>query len=267
MAEDQGEEPTPAGGASSSGSGRSGAARFDAEDGFNAEETYQDAFARIEAAVEAGRTDLGSLGFWALVKRIKPDPALSEHWAAEAGRIDAEAFERSVRWRFPVWLGNTVLLAGTGAGAATVVIALRADNEVLAGLALVAAAGIWSVSVHGLAHWAVGRAAGIRFASYFFRPGQFPPRPGIKTDYATYLRADPSRRASMHAAGAIATKLAPFVALAFYPASHAPAWAAWVVVAIGVGQIATDILFSTKSGDWSKVRRERAVAAARARRR
>ncbi|MGZ4153191.1 MAG: hypothetical protein ACXVQ0_01780 [Actinomycetota bacterium] len=261
MAEDQGEEPTPAGGGSPSGSGRSGAAPLDPE------ETYQDAFARIEAALDAGRTDLGDLGFWALVKRIKPDPALSEHWAAEAGRIDAEAFDRSVRWRFPVWVGNTVLLVGTGAGAAAVVIALRADNEVLAGLALVTAAGIWSVSVHGLAHWAVGRAAGIRFVSYFFRPGQFPPRPGIKTDYATYLRADPSRRASMHAAGAVATKLAPFVALAFYPASHAPAWAAWVVLAIGIGQIATDILFSRKSGDWSKVRRERAVAAARTRRR
>jgi hypothetical protein len=261
MAEDHAEEPTPAGGTSPSGSGRSRDSAFDPD------EPYQDAFARIEAAVDAGSTDLGGLGFWALLKRIKPDPALSEHWATEAGRIDAMAFERSVRWRFPVWLGTIVLLVGTGAGAAAVVISLRTDNKVLAGLALVAAAGIWSVSVHGLAHWAVGRASGVRFASYFFTRGQFPPRPGIKTDYATYLRADPSRRASMHAAGAIATKLAPFVALAFYPASQAPAWAAWVVLATGVGQIATDVLFSRKSGDWSRVRRERAVAVARARRR
>jgi hypothetical protein len=229
-------------------------------------ETYQEAFARVEAEVKAGRSDLGRLGFWSLMNRIKPDAALSHHWAEQAGRIDAEAFERAVRWRFPVWFGNAVLIVGTGVGALTVVVALRATDPVVAGTALVLAAGIWSVSLHDLAHWAVGRAAGIRFTSYFFRSGQFPPRPGIKTDYASYLRADPAGRASMHAAGAIATKLASFVALAFVPASNAPAWAAWLLLAIGIGQIATDVAFSTRTGDWSKVRRERAVAAARGRR-
>jgi hypothetical protein len=227
-------------------------------------ETYQQAFHRIEAAVEAGRTDLGALGFWRLVRRIKPDARLSDHWADVVGRIDAEAFARAVRWRFPVWVGNVVLLVATGAGALAIVVALRAAEGVVAGVALVLAAGIWSVSVHGLAHWAVGRASGIRFTAYFFRPREFPPRPGIKSDYATYLRADPSRRASMHAAGAVATKLAPFVALAFFPATDAPWWAAAVVLVIGVGQIVTDVRFSRKTGDWSKVRRERAVAAARA---
>jgi hypothetical protein len=230
------------------------------------DETYQDAFARIEAAVDGGRTDLGALGFWSLLRAIKADPVLSNHWADVAGRIDRKAFERAVRRRLPVWLGNAALLVGTAVGAAGIVVARRAENDLLAGAGLVVAAGAWSVSVHGLAHWAAGRTSGIRFTSYFFAPGQFPPRPGIKTDYATYLRADPSRRASMHAAGAVATKLAPFVALAFYPSSRAPAWAAWVVVALGIGQIATDVLFSRKTGDWSKVRRERAVAAARGRR-
>jgi hypothetical protein len=36
-----------------------------------------------------------------------------------------------------------------------------------------------------------------------------------------------------------------------------------VILAIGVGQIVTDVLFSTKSSDWKKVRRERKVARAR----
>jgi hypothetical protein len=64
----------------------------------------------------------------------------------------------------------------------------------------------------------------------------------------------------MHAAGAIATKLAPFAALAFWPATEAPAWAAWGLVALGVVEIATDLTFSVRSSDWKKVRRERAVA-------
>jgi hypothetical protein len=224
------------------------------------DETVADSFARIEAAVGDGRDDLGRLGFWRLVDRLKADPALAAEWAEEAGRIDGAVFDRRVPLRFPIWLGNAALLVGTAIGAAGIVVALRADDEVVAGIGLLVGAGAWSVSLHGLAHWAAGRAAGMRFRSYFFRPGQVPPRPGVKTDYATYLRTPAPARASMHAAGAIATKLAPFVALAFYPASNAPAWAAWLVLALGVGQIATDVAFSTKTGDWSKVARERAFA-------
>jgi hypothetical protein len=267
MAEERGEDrrdagtpPGPVGGGE-----RSGDTPFEERSGGPPSgERIEQALARIEAAVASGSTDLGALGFWRVVHRVKLDPAPAAEWADAAGRIDATAFERSVRWRFPVWLGNGVLLGGTGVGALAVVLALRSGNRPAAGLGLVAAAGAWSVSAHGLAHWAVGRANGIRFRWYFFRPGQIPPRPGIKTDYGSYLRAAPAGRASMHAAGALATKVAPFVALAFWPASRAPAWAAWVVLAIGLGQIATDVRFSTRTGDWSKVARERAIARERA---
>lgn len=224
-------------------------------------EEFQDTFARIEAAVDAGETDLRALGFWRLLAKVKVDPMLSAHWADRAGWIDRKAFEARVRPRFPVWFGNLVLLAGMAVGAAAVVVSRRASGQAVAGVALIVAAVAWSVSVHDLAHWAVGRLAGIRFAQYFFG-GPFPPRPGLKTDYATYLRASPAARAAMHASGAIATKVAPFVVLAFYPSSNAPAWAGWVTLAIGVLQIVTDVLFSTKTSDWKKVRRERAVAVA-----
>jgi hypothetical protein len=171
-----------------------------------------------------------------------------------------------------VWLGNLVLLVGTLIGAGAIVVALVAadptladSHPVVAGLALVVAAVAWSISVHCLAHWVVGRLVGIGFLCYFLG-GPFPPRPGLKTDYATYLRAPPAGRAWMHASGALATKVAPFVALAFWWASDAPAWAAWIVAAFGVLQIVTDVLFSTKSSDWKKVKRERAIARSQARR-
>jgi hypothetical protein len=230
------------------------------EDGAQIEE-YQDAFRRIEEAVEAGDSDLRSLGFWKLVARVKVEPRLATHWADEAGRIDRTAFELNVRPRFPVWFGNVILLAGTAMGAGAIMLATRTEEPTAAGISLAAAAGILSLSTHDLAHWLVGRLAGIRFTSYFVG-GPFPPRPGIKTDYATYLRASPEERVLMHASGAVASKLAPFVALAFYPATEAPVWAAWTVLGIGGLQIVTDILFSTKSSDWKKVRRERKVARA-----
>lgn len=218
-------------------------------------------FDRIEAAVDAGDTDLGALGFWRLLRRVKAERALSLHWADQAGRIDRKAFEARVRPRFPVWFGNLVLLVGALAGIAAAAIAVDAEDETVAGLALVFAGLAWTVALHSPTHWVVGRLVGIRFTAYFFG-GPFPPRPGVKIDYASYLRASPISRAWMHASGAIATKLAPFLALAFWPATEAPAWAAIVLVAVGVFQVVSDIVFSTKSSDWKKVRRE--VRAARA---
>jgi hypothetical protein len=220
---------------------------------------YQEEFDRIEAAVDAGETDLGRLGFWRLLARVKGEPALSRHWADAAGRIDRKAFEARVRWRIPVWLGNAVLVLGTLAGTFAVGLALVTTSGTVAGLALLLAGGIWSVTLHDLAHWVAGRLVGIRFTSYFIG-GPIPPSPGLKTDYATYLRTEPRARAWMHASGAIVTKLAPFAALAFWPATDAPAWAAWGLLALGVLQLVTDAIFSVRSSDWKKVRRELGVA-------
>jgi len=216
-------------------------------------------FERIEAEVDAGNPDLRALGFWRLLAKVKADPVLSIHWADQAGRIDRKAFETRVRPRFPVWLGNLALLVGALAGAWVLWIALRSDDELVASLALLVAAAAWSVAVHSPTHWLVGRIVGIRFIAYFFG-GPFPPRPGVKTDYASYLRASPVARAWMHGSGAVATKLAPFIVLAFWPATEAPAWAALALVALGVFQIVTDVLLSTKSSDWKKARRELRVA-------
>ncbi len=222
-------------------------------------ETYEEAFRRIEVALDSGNTDLRGLGFWRLLERVKAEKALALHWAEVAGRIDRRAFESRVRLRVPVWAGNLLLLLGTIAGVVAVWLATRTTSELIAGLALVFAGGVWSVTVHDLAHWLVGRTVGIRFSSYFLA-GPFPPRPGLKTQYETYLRAEPTARVWMHASGAIATKLAPFAALAFWPSTVAPVWAAWALIALGVLQIATDILFSVRRSDWKRVRRELRVA-------
>ena len=226
------------------------------------EETYQEAFARIESAVDAGRTDLSGLGFWRLVHQVKVEPTLVERWADQVGRIDRKAFEARVRFRLPVWFGNLVLFIGVLFGAAAVVYGMRADNSTVAGWAFVVGGVAWLFSLHDLAHWAVGRLAGIWFLAFFV--GTFPPWPGLKIDYASYLRASPGARAWMHASGALATKIAPFVALGFCLAAGGPPWSVGALAGIGVFQIVTDILFSTKRSDWKRVGRERAVARAQA---
>jgi hypothetical protein len=224
-------------------------------------EDFDGRLAAIEAAVDGGDTDLGALGFWSLLRKLKVHPQPAAAWLDAAGRIDRKAFEARVRPRFPVWLGNAALLIGVLVGAAAVAWAITCDHPTQAALGLLVAAGVWSVSTHDLGHWAVGRAVGIRFLCYFL-DGPFGIQPGLKTHYATYLRAKPEGRAAMHAAGAVASKVSPFVALAFWPATNAPGWAALAVVAIGVIQILTDIVWSTKKSDWKKFARERRVAAA-----
>ncbi len=240
-------------------------------------EDYQDAFARIERHVEAGDADLSDLGFWHLVRKVKAEPALAVHWADECGRIDRKAFEHRVPLRFPVWLGNVVLLLGSVVLAALVPVALQVargqglvdrPNQLLAGILAVVAAGGLSVTTHDLAHWLVGRLGGIRFIAYFL-DGPTRIQPGLKSDYETYLKASPGARAVMHAAGAVASKIAPFaVFVAVYLPHRAsgyallPAWSLWTILGIGVVQLLTDVLWSTKTSDWKKVRCELRVARA-----
>lgn len=237
-------------------------------------EEYQQAFARIEREVDAGNTDLSGLGFWGLLGKVKLDRALSAHWAEVAGRIDRKAFEGRVRPRFPVWLGNAALVAGSAVLVVLVVLGMRiADRSAtpdpwLAGaLVLVAGAGL-GVSLHDLAHWVVGRLGGIRFVAYFL-DGPFRVQPGLKIDYGSYLQAGPGARAWMHAAWALATKVAPFAVFAAVYFPHRardydllPPWSLWGLLAVGVIQIVTDVLWSVRLSDWKKVRRERNVGRA-----
>jgi hypothetical protein len=213
---------------------------------------------RIEAAVAGGSTDLSALGFWLVVGQIKRDRVMEAEMADQAGRIDQAAFRARVRLRVPVWAGTVLLAAVVIAGVVAIVLA-GVWTGTLAGLALLAAGGAWALGIHSLTHQAFAWVVGIRCTAYFWG-GPPPPRPGIKTDYASYLRTDAARRAWFHASGAIATKLAPFVAVALSPLTNAPAWAVIAMAAYGVFQIATDVVFSTRTSDWKKFQRERAVA-------
>ncbi|MGE5227398.1 MAG: hypothetical protein ACM3OO_11050 [Planctomycetaceae bacterium] len=216
------------------------------------------ALERIRAAVDGGNADLRALGFWPVVAKVKRDPDLVARFADAIGAIDTAAFRRSVRLRAPVWAGNALLLAVIAVGVGAIVVATDATGAV-AGLGLLVAGGAWSLGVHVPTHWLVGRLQGIGFTDSFLG-GPAPPRPGIKTDYATYLRTPANARAWFHASGAIATKIAPFVAVALAPLTNAPGWSVALMAAYGVLQIVTDAVFSVKTSDWKKFRRERAIA-------
>lgn len=211
-----------------------------------------------DALAAGAASDLAALGFWRAVASVKRSPALVDAYAGRIGDIDRRAFRLGVRVRLPATIGAAFVVAGTVLGLALLAVAPGFAHPWL-DFMLLAGFGALDVAAHGLAHLVVGTLVGIRFTDWFVvLPSK--PQPGLKTDYASYLRASARARAWMHASGAIVTKIVPFAVLPYGIAIGADAWALIVIAAIGALQIATDLLFSVTASDWKKFRREMRIA-------
>ena len=189
---------------------------------------------------------------------MKRRPDLVARYAARIAAVDRAAFRRHVRLVFPVSLGVIALDIGLFGGLLLLGVAVGVDHpwrEIL----VLAAVGALDATTHGLAHLAVGTFLGIDFTDWYLDVPKRP-QPGFKIDYASYLRASPRHRAWMHAAGAIATKLTPFLVIPYAVAIGTDTWALLLILALGVIQIVTDVVFSVKTSDWKKFRREMRLA-------
>ncbi len=211
-----------------------------------------------EAAVARGE-GLAGTGFWKAVAAVKSDPTLVPVFAGRIAAVDRAAFERWALLTVPVGAGTTVMALGVAVGFGAVWSAYDAA-EPWNGLLLLIGTVVLLVATHSLTHLVVGRAQGMRFTHWFI--GTITrPQPGVKVDYATYLAVPARRRAWMHASGAVATKLVPFLLLGPALVIPVPGWTTGVLVALGAGQILTDVLWSVKASDWKKYRREMGYAA------
>lgn len=212
------------------------------------------ALERAESAVAKGE-GLGGTGFWKAVGAARRDSELAKAYAPRIAAVDRRAFENGVRLRVGAGVGTALLAGVTGTGVAAIFLAGGIENRLLRSAVFLGALGALEVGSHSLAHWAVGRAMGMKF-TYYFLGGPPPPRPGAKLDYGSYLLVPPVQRAAMHASGAVVTKLIPFALIPAARSLDLPVWVVYLLVAVGLGQIATDVLLSTKSSDWKKVKRE-----------
>ena len=217
------------------------------------------ALTACEQQLQAGRTpDLRALGFWRAVAAVKRRRDLVDRYASRIAAIDRQTFRRRVRLTFPVGLGTVLVIGGLLVDLVFLAVASGAQHPWREILVLVGAVGL-DVATHGIAHLAVGALVGIDFSDWFIDLPK-KPQPGFKIDYASYLRAAPRQRAWMHAAGAIATKLTPFLVIPYAIAIGTETWAVLLLLALGIIQIITDVLFSVKASDWKKFRREMKVA-------
>ncbi len=215
---------------------------------------------RIEAILEAAEeavasgAPVGPTGFWRAVAIVKQEPDLVEAYAGRIARIDRAALKNWALVTVPLWLGNVVMIGGTLIGLACLAWAYPLEGPE-SGISFLVGFGIVLVTTHGLAHLVVGSLLGMRF-THWFSASLRRPNPGVKVDYATYLRASAPARAWMHASGAIFTKIVPFALIGAALAADVPGWTVAVLVIVGVGTIVTDVLWSTKASDWKKFRRE-----------
>jgi len=217
------------------------------------------ALAACEQQLQAGRTpDLRALGFWRAVAAVKRRRDLVDRYASRIAAIDRQSFRRRVRLTFPIGVGIVLVVGGLLVDLVFLAVASGAQHPWREILVLVGAVGL-DVATHGIAHLAVGALVGIDFSDWFIDLPK-KPQPGFKIDYASYLRAAPRQRAWMHAAGAIATKLTPFLVIPYAMAIGTETWTVLLLLALGIIQIITDVLFSVKASDWKKFRREMKIA-------
>jgi hypothetical protein len=207
-------------------------------------------------ALDEGR-GVGGTGFWKLIDAMKRDPSM-DRFVDDVAEIDQKAHQNWALITVPLAVGTSLMVLGSVVGFVLVGLAYEVEGA-WAGIWLVLGTGVLLVTTHGLAHLLVGMAVGIKFTAWFI--GKITqPQPGVKTDYSSYLRTPPRSRAWMHAAGAIVTKLLPFLMIGAGLAAGVPAWAVWALVAMGVVGLATDVLWSTKASDWKKFQREMSFA-------
>jgi hypothetical protein len=206
-----------------------------------------------EAAVKAGEP-LGPTGFWKAVAAVKADPAMIAAHADRIGVIDSTAFRNWALMTVPLWIGNLVMTGGALLGLALIAWAYTLEGTAAA-IVFLLGFGAILVTTHSLSHLLVGMISGIRFTRWFVGAVRRP-QPGVKLDYATYIRAPARSRAWMHASGAIVTKIVPFALIGAALAAAVPGWVVWLLVVVGIGQIITDVLWSTNASDWKKYRRE-----------
>ena len=216
------------------------------------------AFERAEEALDRGE-GLGGTGYWRAVGEVKTDPDLVDRYAERIAVIDQRAFDIwSPLLTVPLGLGTVLAVLVTVGGVALIGLAYYLDGFTaifVFGAGVVVLLG----STHSLAHLIVGSVFGIGFTDWFVAKVS-QPQPGIKIDYGSYLRVTPSRRAWMHASGAIVTKTIPFLMIPAAIAAGLPDWVWWVLLVAGLAMILTDFVWSTRASDWKKFRREMTLA-------
>jgi hypothetical protein len=177
--------------------------------------------------------------------------------------------KRSVFARLSVIAGNTLQIAGITAACLALAAARAAPSKAAAIVAMISAWVLLYFFCHGIAHWAVGRIVGIRFAYYTIggtgNPSAYPsglrwvfehlPFFGVQTEKASMQAASPLAKAIMWSAGVTSSAVVPTLGAFYAWRVGVPGSKLFLIFAIiwAIATLASN--WTSRTGDFSKARR------------
>jgi hypothetical protein len=169
--------------------------------------------------------------------------------------------------RIPVLLGNAIEVAGLAAALSLLLLAPSLQNILLAFLLYLIALSFLIFFPHCLAHYVVGRLAGIRFDYYrlgrsglanlnlplLSSLGSKLPVLTLKVDRGSLHSVNRWRVSAMFSAGAVASMVLPFLA-AIASIGHLPWTLSLILISIGAANLLFDLYYSPRAGDLARAR-------------
>jgi hypothetical protein len=179
--------------------------------------------------------------------------------------------QRKIFGRLSIVVGNMVQIAGIVAACAALAVARSAHSKpaAIGTPTMIAAWLLLYFFCHGIAHWAVGRLLGIRFAFYTVggtgNPGGYPagmrwafehlPFFGVQTDKASMQKASPTAKAIMWSAGVTSSAVVPTLSAVCAWRLGIPGSKLFLIFAVfwAIGTLSSN--WRSHTGDYAKARR------------
>jgi hypothetical protein len=183
--------------------------------------------------------------------------------------------QRKIFVRVSISAGNALQTAGILAACLALQASRSAGSTSIAVAAMFLAWVLLYFFSHGIAHWLVGRAVGIRFLFYTVggtaNPEGWPPGLrwifehlpffGVQTEKLSMQNASPAAKAVMWSAGVTSSALVPPLSVFVAWRSSVP-WSGWFLIFALVWSLSTLASnWTSRTGDYAKARRALASSA------
>ena len=176
---------------------------------------------------------------------------------------------RKILGRLSILAGNALQIVGIAAACLALAAARATHSKAAAVAAMIAAWVLLYFFCHGIAHWAVGRLLGIRFAYYTIggtgNPEGYPtglrwvfehlPFFGVQTEKTSMQAASPMAKAIMWSAGVTSSAVVPTLGVVCAWRSGVPGSKLFLIFAViwAIATLASN--WTSRTGDYSKARR------------